>query len=371
MERLLSRQFLLRAFALAVLLLGCTESPVEPSGESRLHFPGFCYTAFWHNAFQEGQRRGALLELQQQTASRWVALCVFEYQSTLTSADIAPNVDGRNPITGAPAPMTSTPDDIRAAIAGARALGMRVMLKPHVDVYTGEWRGLIQPSPAWFRAYTAMLLRYARLAEETGVEMLCIGTELVTATQPQFTPFWRRLIDTLRKVYSGRLLYAANWEGTPELPGPEYFRVGFWDELDYIGINFYPPLTQSPDEPPPPLEQAVEQWQLHRQRLARLAAQTGKRVILTEVGCQSVKGGLAAPWDYQRGARPDAVPDYAAQELYYRAVAALFSTAPWCVGVFWWAWDSIPSRYEATDYTPRAKPAAAVVREWYQRSAVP
>jgi len=313
-------------------------------------------------------QRGALGELQQQTAARWVALCVFEYQSTPTSADIAPNTDGRNPITGLPNPTTATEEDIRTAAADARSLGLRLMLKPHVDVYSGEWRGLIRPSPAWFQAYTAMLLRYARLAEELRIELLCVGTELVTATQPLYTPFWEQLIDTVRRIYSGKLLYAANWEGTPDLPGPEYERIGFWHRLDYIGVNFYPPLTSSPTEAPPSLVDAVRRWQPHRQRLSALVERTGRPLILTEVGCQSVRGALAAPWDYTRGQQPGAVPDYAAQELYYQTVRALFAGEPWCVGVFWWVWESVPSVYEATDFTPRNKPAAAVVRSWYKQA---
>lgn len=348
-----------------LLLWGCEQTPLEPTGTASLRFPGFCYTAFRHDAYAQGRARGAVEELRQQTAARWIALCVFEYQSTPTSADIAPNTDGRNPITGGPNATTATPEDIRIAVEDARRAGMRILLKPHVDVYSGEWRGLIRPSPEWFDAYTAMLLRYARLAEELGIEMLCIGTELVTATQPQYTPFWERLIDTLRRVYRGQLLYAANWEGTPELPGPEFLRVGFWHRLDGVGVNFYPPLTSSPAEPIPSLEEALQRWEPYRRQFEQLAAQTGKPIVITEVGCQSVKGALAAPWDYRRGAAPGAEPDLAAQRLYYQAVRALCEAAPWCAGVFWWTWESIPSPYEATDYTPRNKPAAEVVRAWY------
>ena len=352
------------------VVLGCSSNPLEPEPAAGLQFPGICYTAFRADAFRTGWRSGALRELQEQTAARWIALCVFEYQSTPTSSDIAPNTTGRNPLTGQPHPTTSTAEDIRAAVADARSKGLRLVLKPHVDVYSGHWRGEIQPSPDWFEAYTAMVLRYARLAEELGIEMLCIGTELVTATQPQWTPFWERLIDTVRRVYHGRLLYSANWEGTPEVPGPEFLHVGFWQRLDYIGVNFYPPATTAPEDPIPTAEEIVRRWEGYRRGLQAVAQQMGKPVIITEVGCQSVRGALAAPWDYRRGAAPGAVPDGAAQERYYEAVRLLFATQPWCVGVFWWDWQSIPSPYEATDYTPRNKPAARVVREWYQGTAI-
>ena len=39
------------------------------------------------------------------------------------------------------------------------------------------------------------------------------------------------LIEKIRAVYSGRLLYSANWNG---LNG-----VAFWEDLDYAGLNGY------------------------------------------------------------------------------------------------------------------------------------
>ncbi len=45
---------------------------------------------------------------------------------------------------------------------------------------------------------------------------------------------WGQLIDEVRAVYSGNLTYAANFDN--------YHRVGFWDQLDWVGINAYFPL---------------------------------------------------------------------------------------------------------------------------------
>ncbi len=349
-----------------LLSSGCAEEVFTPQQPPELRFAGFCYTAYQHDAFRQGAARGALKELSERTLARWIAISVFEYQSTASSADIAPNTSGRNPLTGKPWATTSTEEDIRAAVADARRYGIRCMLKPHVDCYSGEWRGMIRPDSAWFAAYTAMLLRYARLAQELGIEMLCIGTELVTATQPQYTTFWERLIDTVRRVYNGWLLYAANWEGTPELPGPEFVRIRFWQRLDFLGVNFYPPLTSAPEEPLPSMEQALGRWQRLVEAIAELARLVGRPVIVAEVGCPSVEGALAAPWDWRRAQEPNARADLQAQEFYYEAVRRAFQGRPWLAGVFWWEWESIPSRNELTGYTPRGKPAERVVREWFR-----
>ncbi len=47
---------------------------------------------------------------------------------------------------------------------------------------------------------------------------------------------WRGVIDRARGAYSGRLTYAANFD--------QYESVGFWRELDLIGINAYFPLRE-------------------------------------------------------------------------------------------------------------------------------
>ncbi|RYY08133.1 MAG: hypothetical protein EON55_20755, partial [Alphaproteobacteria bacterium] len=118
-----------------------------------------------------------LEDLKAQTASDYVALCVFEFQNTSSSTDIAPNTDGVNPITGKSWSTSSTPEDIRTGITHARKNGFKILLKPHVHMYSGGWRAGIRPDSAgkWFESYTAMMLKYAKLAQEENVEMLCIG----------------------------------------------------------------------------------------------------------------------------------------------------------------------------------------------------
>ena len=46
---------------------------------------------------------------------------------------------------------------------------------------------------------------------------------------------WRRIIAAVRKVTKAPLTYAANWT--------DYQRVGFWDDLDIIGIQAYFPVS--------------------------------------------------------------------------------------------------------------------------------
>ncbi len=48
---------------------------------------------------------------------------------------------------------------------------------------------------------------------------------------------WKKSIKKTRKHFSGELTYAANFDN--------YYEVGFWESLDFIGINAYFPLRES------------------------------------------------------------------------------------------------------------------------------
>ncbi|HEX5333955.1 MAG TPA: 1,4-beta-xylanase [Cellulomonas sp.] len=111
-------------------------------------------------------------------ATTSTALTFAAYQDTAQSTEIH---FSRSP--------TVTDDEVRAAIARAKSLGLAVCLKPVVNCTDGTWRAHInvfdpdvpcEPTWAqWFASYTEFIVHYARIAEESGAEMLCIGCEMV------------------------------------------------------------------------------------------------------------------------------------------------------------------------------------------------
>lgn len=123
-------------------------------------------------------------------------------------------------------------------IAGAaRSLGMKVMLKPQIWA-PGRFVGDLdfdseQQRNAWFAEYRNFIGHYANLATRIGADLFCVGTEL--ARLSRFESEWRRIIAEVREVYRGPVTYAA-------VQGPEFETLGFWDALDYIGLNNYYPL---------------------------------------------------------------------------------------------------------------------------------
>jgi len=357
----------LAIIAITVLFLSCKESSTEPVLNHSLELKGFTYTSFSAGGFRLGHQSNAVTDMVNQTGTEWIALSVFEYQSTPSSHDIAPNTTGRNPITNAAWSTTSTGEDLLQAVTDIRSLGRKIMLKPHVDLYSGEWRAAIQPDTAWFSAYLMMILKYAQFAQENQIEMLCIGDEFVVATQHQFTSRWRDIIAEIRRIYSGKLTYAANWSGAYDegITTAEYLQVEFWNDLDYIGIDAYYPVTNSAANAVPTLEAATARLSSAVLQTGLAAAAFRKPVILTEIGIQSVKGALAEPWNYRLGSSTDAVQDNSVQEFYYRAVIETWGKQSWCAGIFWWNWESIATSNEKTNYTPRNKTAATVLKRWY------
>jgi len=288
-----------------------------------------------------GAQNGAMAEMVSQTSSAWVMLCVTEYCSP-SGDSISPDAQG-----------TSTEADLLAAIAEAHERGLNVLLTPHVDTRNGQWRASMAPSDAWFIAYDGFIQKYARIAQRTQCEMFCIGTELIRATQPQYTSHWLTMISAIRAQYNGLLTYASNWNGYVQygITLDEYEQVPFWSALDYIGIDWYAPYGSF-----------TERFN----RIRALSAATGKPVLLTETGCPSVDGALERPWDYSALIKAGNTASEDAQRTYYDAVIRSFGKAEWCKGIFWWNWESIPSVLENRQYTPRNKKAATLVQAFYQ-----
>lgn len=100
---------------------------------------------------------------------------------------------------------------------------------------------------------------------------------------------WREMIAAVRKVFSGRLTMAANFDN--------YHEVAFWDALDIMGINAYFPLRKTLETS---LDEAslVDAW---RQIFDDVAAfqgeqQTDLDVVFTELGYTRWQGVTVAPW---------------------------------------------------------------------------
>ncbi len=254
-----------------------------------------------------------------------------------------------------------TDEGLRETARRARIHGIKTMLKPHIwleQEVEGEWRGTIRFEREedwlqWEEDYRRFALHYARLAAETGMEMFCIGIELHLSIR-QRPLFWRRLIDEVREVYSGSLTYGANWF-------QEYQEVGFWDQLDYIGIHAYFPLTQQLNANIADLERG---WQPHLRSIETMQREWDRPVLFTEIGYRSIAGAAIEPWNSTVRRSIDLQEQVEA----YEALFETFWDQPWFAGLYVWDWrPDHSSAGGSTDdhFSPQNKPAEDVLRTWF------
>lgn len=227
----------------------------------------------------------------------------------------------------------------------------------------GSWRGDfdVKDEADWPRFagnYRDFILEYARLAEEHAVELFCIGTEMkrIALRRPDF---WRSLIWDVREVYSGQLLYAANWDS--------YDRIEFWDALDYIGIDAYFAVS---DARTPSVEEIEHSWKRYHAQIEILQKRFAKPVVFTEWGYEDEDFAGMQPWIMGRVQLPEGSPvgtpkpNRTGQANAYEGMFRSFWSEPWMRGVFVWRW-SPRSGGGGPSYSPRDKEAAIVMKRWF------
>ena len=269
----------------------------------------------------------------------------------------------------------------------ARESGIRSMLKPHIWIRNskGKWRSDIameneEQWDQWFESYEHFIIHYAKLAESLGIESLCIGTEL-RETIRQHPEKWRDIIHNIRQVYKGQLTYAANWY-------KEYEEVSFWDELDYIGIQGYFPLSKRPS---PSKDELLKSWKSHKKRINRISKKYQKPVIFTEIGYRNTSDAAIDPWTWPQTLEKTSFN--LSEETQRKCYEAMFESLwdePWFSGIFIWKWFHSTYRYEDLEtyfverqkrrmnrpnyrrradrkvfFSPQQQPALRVMNEWY------
>ncbi|MCA9542395.1 MAG: hypothetical protein KC620_26040 [Myxococcales bacterium] len=272
--------------------------------------------------------------------ARHVSLTVQWAQTDVRASALAPHAT------------ETTPDaTVRRVMRAARARGLSVMVFPIVWVEKramGEWRGTLAPTDeaAWWRSYRAFILHYAGLAAAEGADLFSVGSEFASLEDREAR--WRALIAEVRGVFSGALLYSANWDHYAEVP--------FWDALDAIGLTGYYRLSEQLD---PSQAELTAAWTTIRDRLLAWRARVGRPLVFTELGYPSLDGAAYSPWDYTTGRAAD--PEE--QRRCLAAFAAVWRDVPDLAGVFFWNAFG-PRDGQNTWYTFWGKPAEAEVKAW-------
>ena len=252
--------------------------------------------------------------------------------------------------------MTPTPDQLGRVIDHAKAKQLRVLLVPIVllDNPQGtEWRGTIKPESwdEWFDSYRSVLIHFAWIAEQHKVDVLSVGSELVSTEEK--LDQWRRTISEVREVFSGKLTYSANWD--------HYTSIPFWPYLDLIGMNSYWKLGADRKVS---VQEIKEHWEDIQDELFAFRRKVGKPFFFTEVGWCSMANAAHEPWDYTKTG--EAI-DLDLQKRLYQGFFESWYGNPNLGGFVMWEWPPEQGGPDHRGYIPKGKPAEQVLREWFAK----
>ena len=295
----------------------------------------------------------AMVTVKSEVEADWIAIVpyAFSYEN-----DPIVNYDTTRQWWG------ETKRGVEQTIQYARNIGLKIMLKPHVWIVRQGWPGDYdlqdeQKWQQWEASYTKYLDMMTEIAVRYQVEVLCVGTEYRVPARER-PAYWRALIAKIRKRYTGKLTYAANWDN--------YENVKFWDDLDFIGVDAYFPIAQ---EKEPSIQSLRDGWEEVAELLEDESKAYSKPILFTEYGYRSADYASRGHWENEK---EDLVPNMKAQANAYQALYNTFWQQPWFAGGFLWKWypyvkrNGRWNRWE-TDFTPQEKPAAKVIWKQYSQ----
>lgn len=203
----------------------------------------------------------------------------------------------------------------------ARDLGLKVILKPIVNVADGTWRAHInffdhdvpcEPKwSEWFASYTSFISHYAEIAELINADLFVIGCELVNSDRREAE--WRQVIQDVRKKFQGKITYNAD-------KYQENY-VKWWDAVDVISSSGYYPL---------------DSWETELDRIERVIDDYQKPFFFCEVGCPSREGSQWLPndWGLQGPVSQEA------QANWYQSMFDACKKRKWLDGYGLWDWKA-------------------------------
>ncbi len=295
----------------------------------------------------------------------WIGVNFFLRQSNATSNEVY--FETRTP----------TKDVWSTFIQEAHKYNLQILLKPLV-VCGGECTFInIIPEnmTSWFSSYEQIIYNISMMAEELEIDALSVGLELIEISNENYTSNWKSLIQNIRTGgYKGLLTYCSIFYPI------ETHHIGFWDELDFIGMDFYLPLLNITENGSTPSQEDMTRrfshyFQFFKSWLNEQPLNvTSKSVVLTEIGYPSSLAGMANP---SGNPADQCVGNYTAnftlQDMAYKAFfQALDDNKGLLNGsiIFWWDNPSSMDYYNERNsnnwgcsWTVREKPAECTIAQ--------
>jgi len=252
-----------------------------------------------------------------------------------------------------------TKQSIEKQIVEAKKKGFNVMIKPQIwiekNMYVGDFSLNSEKEwQQWEAVYRSFLFSYLELAVKYDVEMFCIGTELRKVVKKR-PAFWVELIKDIKGDFKGELTYAANWD--------DYWEVGFWKELDYIGVDAYFPLSSKKT---PTTEMLFKRLSIPFENLKKISKSYEMKVLFTEYGYCSRNNVTINPWDnkYSKNVNLEG------QKNAFEAMLMRFQGQDWFKGGFIWEWEvgkAIKTAKTDYGYSVQGKPSLKVIKKYFYK----
>ena len=301
-----------------------------------------------------------MAHIPQQTESEWIAIVPFAF-TQLDSSNVS--YDWENQW------WSESIEGMTEMTNYARTNQLKILLKPHVWItdfgnfgnnqWVGDYdAGSEEAWQEWEIEYEAYILQMAEFAESMQIEMFAVGTEYKVAAVVR-PDFWRSLIGKVKTVYNGELTYSANWDNYENIP--------FWEELDYIGVNSYFPLIETPN---PTKDEIFNAWEATFNTLKTFHIQHDRPILFTEFGYMSVDYSAWRSWENEAEVDSRNL-NLQAQANAFEALFERFWNEEWWAGGFIWKWQmDYPNAggQENKFYTPENKPAEETIKNWYSKT---
>jgi hypothetical protein len=308
-----------------------TPSPTQPAKyyqrpdfEAGVVYPQWSQTSYGPD---DAAWQNNLPVIQSQTAARWLEMPILFAQPEPTSTQVSAGQS------------TPTVEAVVYGIRAARALGFHVFLVPlfSVDVQ-GDWAANIQFSNAadtqrWFDSFWQAFQPYVEAASIGGADQIAIGTEEVWLQQYAQPALWNTLIAHVRAIFSGIITYDMNWSSIGSSIPAWYSNP----DLGILGVSEYIPMIDYRARIAP--ADMIPLWRDKvKSQLDALSLQTGKPVILSEIGYRNSADTLYHPWYPDSTASP---PDPGEQAAGFVGALTIFIPVPLIIGVLCWGWDDV------------------------------
>lgn len=237
---------------------------------------------------------------------------------------------------------------------------IEVLLKPQLWIGRGQYTGHINlKTDAQWKiledSYTAYIMRFAQIAAAENIAMFCIGTELDSFVKSR-PAYWQQLIKDIRKIYKGKLTYAGNWDS--------YKYVSFWDQLDYIGVDAYFPMSE---EKTPKAATITNSWKKWKKELKDVSEKYNKQILFTEYGYISADYAGLEPW---KNADRETAANQEAQHMLLEGLFNNIWQEQWMAGGFLWKHhaETGRGRFEKR-FTTQDKKAQKTVHAAYSKQS--